>query len=68
MALYLNDVVNARKPVFGYMAMVGSLFALLYLHSRYGRIICSYRIKSFPRSVFVLLTLLIAVLLHQSVN
>ena len=32
--------VNSRKPIFGYMAMVGSLFAIAFLRFLFGRIIC----------------------------
>jgi len=54
--------VNARKPVFGYMAMVGSLFAiailafLVWAHHMFVT-----GLNPFLGSVFVLLTLLIAV-------
>src|SRR5438105_3076483 len=54
--------VNARKPVFGYMAMVGSLFAitilafLVWAHHMFVT-----GLNPFLGSIFVLLTLLIAV-------
>jgi cytochrome c oxidase subunit I len=54
--------VNARKPIFGYMAMVGSLFAitilafLVWAHHMFVT-----GLNPFLGSVFVLLTLLIAV-------
>ena len=54
--------VNARKPIFGYMAMVGSLFAiailafLVWAHHMFVT-----GMNPFLGSVFVLLTLLIAV-------
>jgi cytochrome c oxidase subunit I len=54
--------VNSRKPVFGYMAMVGSLFAiailafLVWAHHMFVT-----GLNPFLGSVFVLLTLLIAV-------
>src|SRR5689334_2004209 len=54
--------VNARKPIFGYMAMVGSLFAiailafLVWAHHMFVS-----GLNPFLGSVFVLLTLLIAV-------
>src|SRR3954470_10459030 len=53
---------NARKPIFGYMAMVGSLFAiailafLVWAHHMFVT-----GLNPFLGSVFVLLTLLIAV-------
>ncbi len=53
---------NARKPIFGYMAMVGSLFAiailafLVWAHHMFVS-----GLNPFLGSVFVLLTLLIAV-------
>ena len=55
-------VVNSRKPIFGYMAMVGSLFAiavlafLVWAHHMFVT-----GLNPFLGSVFVLLTLLIAV-------
>jgi len=54
--------VNARKPIFGYMAMVGSLFAicilafLVWAHHMFVS-----GMNPFLGSVFVLLTLLIAI-------
>ncbi|MET0635462.1 MAG: cbb3-type cytochrome c oxidase subunit I [Chitinophagaceae bacterium] len=54
--------VNSRKPIFGYMAMVGSLFAiailafLVWAHHMFVS-----GLNPFLGSVFVLLTLLIAV-------
>ncbi|HVY73921.1 MAG TPA: cbb3-type cytochrome c oxidase subunit I [Puia sp.] len=54
--------VNARKPIFGYMAMVGSLFAicilafLVWAHHMFVT-----GMNPFLGSIFVLLTLLIAV-------
>ena len=54
--------VNARKPIFGYMAMVGSLFAiciLAFLVWAHHMFITG--LNPFLGSVFVLLTLLIAV-------
>lgn len=54
--------VNARKPIFGYMAMVGSLFAiaalsfLVWAHHMFVT-----GLNPFIGSIFVLLTLLIAV-------
>ena len=54
--------VNARKPIFGYMAMVGSLFAiailafLVWAHHMFVT-----GLNPFLGSIFVLLTLLIAV-------
>src|SRR6195952_4995155 len=54
--------VNARKPIFGYMAMVGSLFAiailafLVWAHHMFVS-----GLNPFMGSVFVLLTLLIAI-------
>ncbi|HTS43294.1 MAG TPA: cbb3-type cytochrome c oxidase subunit I [Puia sp.] len=54
--------VNSRKPVFGYMAMIGSLFAiailafLVWAHHMFVT-----GLNPFLGSVFVLLTLLIAV-------
>ncbi len=54
--------VNTRKPIFGYMAMVGSLFAiailafLVWAHHMFVT-----GLNPFLGSVFVLLTLLIAV-------
>ena len=53
---------NARKPIFGYMAMVASLFAIaiLVIPGLGASHVCK-RIESFLGSIFVLLTLLIAV-------
>lgn len=54
--------INARKPIFGYMAMIGSLFAisvlafLVWAHHMFVS-----GLNPFLGSVFVLLTLLIAV-------
>ncbi|HSB94036.1 MAG TPA: cbb3-type cytochrome c oxidase subunit I [Flavitalea sp.] len=54
--------INARKPIFGYMAMVGSLFAicilafLVWAHHMFVS-----GLNPFLGSVFVLLTLLIAI-------
>jgi cytochrome c oxidase subunit 1 len=54
--------INARKPIFGYMAMLGSLFAitvlafLVWAHHMFVS-----GLNPFVGSVFVLLTLLIAV-------
>ncbi|MEJ7736250.1 MAG: cbb3-type cytochrome c oxidase subunit I [Chitinophagaceae bacterium] len=54
--------INARKPIFGYMAMLGSLFAitvlafLVWAHHMFVT-----GLNPFLGSVFVLLTLLIAV-------
>ena len=54
--------INSRKPIFGYMAMVGSLFAiailafLVWAHHMFVT-----GLNPFLGSVFVLLTLLIAV-------
>src|SRR6516162_1013512 len=59
--------VNARKPIFGYMAMVGSLFAiavlafLVWAHHMFVT-----GLNPFLGSVFVLLTLLIAV--HSAIK
>jgi cytochrome c oxidase subunit 1 len=54
--------INARKPIFGYMAMIGSLFAITVL----GFLVWAHHmfvtgLNPFLGSVFVLLTLLIAV-------
>ncbi|RFM30377.1 cytochrome c oxidase subunit I [Deminuibacter soli] len=53
---------NARKPIFGYMAMVGSLFAIVVL----GFLVWAHHmfvtgLNPFLGSIFVLMTLLIAV-------
>ena len=58
--------VNSRKPIFGYMAMLGSLFAiailafLVWAHHMFVT-----GLNPFLGSVFVLLTLLIALLLSN---
>ena len=53
---------NARKPIFGYMAMVGSLFAICVLAFLvWGHHMFVTGLNPFLGSVFVLLTLLIAV-------
>jgi heme/copper-type cytochrome/quinol oxidase subunit 1 len=45
--------VNSRKPIFGYMAMVGSLFAITILRlSCLGASHVCNRVKSFPRIYF----------------
>lgn len=54
--------INSRKPIFGYMAMVGSLFAITVL----AFVVWAHHmfvsgLNPFLGSVFVLLTLLIAV-------
>lgn len=54
--------VNARKPIFGYMAMVGSMFAIMILSFLvWGHHMFVTGMNPFLGSVFVLLTLLIAV-------
>jgi cytochrome c oxidase subunit I len=54
--------VNARKPIFGYMAMVGSLFAIAILSFLvWAHHMFVTGLNPFLGSVFVLLTLLIAV-------
>lgn len=54
--------VNARKPIFGYMAMVGSLFAIALLSFMvWAHHMFVSGMNPFLGSVFVLLTLLIAV-------
>ncbi|MGZ3949964.1 MAG: cytochrome c oxidase subunit I [Flavisolibacter sp.] len=54
--------VNARKPIFGYMAMVGSLFALCILAFLvWAHHMFVTGMNPFLGSVFVLLTLLIAI-------
>src|SRR6202140_2565510 len=56
------ETVNSRKPIFGYMAMIGSLFAitilafLVWAHHMFVT-----GLNPLLGSVFVLLTLLIAV-------
>ncbi|MFN5425054.1 MAG: cbb3-type cytochrome c oxidase subunit I [Bacteroidota bacterium] len=54
--------VNSRKPIFGYIAMVGSLFAIAIL----AFLVCAHHmfvtgLNPLLGSIFVLLTLLIAV-------
>src|SRR5258708_8929450 len=54
--------VNSRKPIFGYMAMVGSMFALTILaFMGWAHHMFVSGLNPFLGSVFVLLTLLIAV-------
>jgi cytochrome c oxidase subunit 1 len=54
--------VNARKPIFGYMAMVGSLFAIVVLSFLvWAHHMFVSGLNPFVGSVFVLLTLLIAI-------
>lgn len=54
--------INARKPIFGYMAMVGSMFAIVVLAFLvWGHHMFVSGLNPFLGSVFVLLTLLIAV-------
>lgn len=54
--------VNARKPIFGYAAMVGSLFAIMVLSFLvWAHHMFVTGMNPFLGSVFVLLTLLIAV-------
>jgi cytochrome c oxidase subunit I len=54
--------VNARKPIFGYMAMVGSLFAIVILSLLvWAHHMFVSGMNPFLGSVFVLLTLLIAI-------
>ena len=54
--------VNARKPIFGYMAMLGSLFAIAILSFLvWAHHMFVTGLNPFLGSVFVLLTLLIAV-------
>src|SRR6201995_4693099 len=54
--------VNSRKPIFGYMAMVGSLFAITVLSFLvWAHHMFVTGLNPFLGSVFVLLTLLIAV-------
>src|SRR6476659_8363070 len=54
--------VNARKPIFGYMAMVGSLFAIAILSFLvWAHHMFVTGLNPFLGSIFVLLTLLIAV-------
>ena len=54
--------VNARKPIFGYMAMVGSLFAIVILSLLvWAHHMFVSGMNPFLGSAFVLLTLLIAI-------
>src|SRR3954464_6101666 len=54
--------INARKPIFGYMAMVGSLFAIAILSFLvWAHHMFVTGLNPFLGSIFVLLTLLIAV-------
>src|SRR5947209_1456767 len=54
--------INARKPIFGYMAMVGSLFAIAILSLLvWAHHMFVSGMNPFLGSVFVLLTLLIAI-------
>ncbi len=54
--------VNSRKPIFGYMAMVGSMFAITILAFMvWAHHMFVSGLNPFLGSVFVLLTLLIAV-------
>ena len=54
--------VNSRKPIFGYMAMVGSLFAILILSLLvWAHHMFVSGMNPFLGSFFVLLTLLIAI-------
>lgn len=54
--------VNSRKPIFGYMAMVGSLFAIVALSFLvWAHHMFVSGLNPFVGSVFVLLTLLIAI-------
>ena len=54
--------VNARKPIFGYSAMVGSLFAIMILSFLvWAHHMFVTGLNPFLGSIFVLLTLLIAV-------
>ncbi|PZX62422.1 cytochrome c oxidase subunit I [Hydrotalea sandarakina] len=54
--------VNSRKPIFGYMAMIGSLFAICILSFMvWAHHMFVSGMNPFVGSVFVLLTLLIAV-------
>ncbi len=54
--------VNSRKPIFGYMAMVGSLFAIAALSFMvWAHHMFVTGLNPFLGSFFVLLTLLIAV-------
>jgi cytochrome c oxidase subunit 1 len=54
--------VNSRKPIFGYMAMIGSLFAICILSFMvWAHHMFVSGLNPFVGSIFVLLTLLIAV-------
>lgn len=54
--------VNSRKPIFGYTAMVGSMFAILVLSfTVWAHHMFVSGLNPFLGSVFVLLTLLIAI-------
>ena len=54
--------INSRKPIFGYMAMVGSLFAIVILSFLvWAHHMFVSGLNPFLGSVFVLLTLLIAI-------
>jgi cytochrome c oxidase subunit 1 len=54
--------VNARKPIFGYMAMVGSLLAIVVLSFLvWAHHMFVSGLNPFVGSIFVLLTLLIAI-------
>jgi len=54
--------VNSRKPIFGYTAMVGSMFAILVLSfTVWAHHMFVTGLNPFLGSVFVLLTLLIAI-------
>jgi cytochrome c oxidase subunit I len=54
--------VNSRKPIFGYMAMIGSLFAIAILSFLvWAHHMFVSGMNPFMGSVFVLLTLLIAI-------
>ena len=54
--------INARKPIFGYMAMVGSMFAIAVLSFLvWAHHMFVSGLNPFLGSIFVLLTLLIAV-------
>src|SRR5438128_11568568 len=51
--------VNARKPIFGYMAMVGSLFSIATRSFLgWSHLMFVSGMSSYMRTVFVLLTLL----------
>src|SRR5207237_6201334 len=54
---------NARKPIFGYMAMIGSLFAIaIFLFLVWAHHMLVSGLNPFLGSFFVLLPLLLAVL------